>query len=263
MKVPFSVKKIIYVHLVEFFDKVGQIVHFSGRFFKDLFTPPFEWQEILNQTFTLGYKSFPLIGVTAFIVGTVFTMQSYPTMASLGATSWIPTMISISIVREIGPLITALIFAGKVGSGIGAELGSMKVTEQIDAMKVSGTKPINYLVVTRVIATSLAVPLLVIYTDLISFMGSYFALSREKDITLSLYLNQVLNSLDFQDVIPSIFKSFVFGFAIGMVSCYQGFYADKGTKGVGKAANTSVVISSFLIFLIDLIMVQIVNFLFN
>ncbi|QCK16821.1 MlaE family ABC transporter permease [Mangrovivirga cuniculi] len=263
MKVPFSFKKSVYVALGDFFDKVGQIVHFTGRFFRFLFTPPFEWKEIINQTFSLGYKSFPLIGVTAFIVGTVFTMQSYPTMASLGATAWIPTMISISIVREIGPLITALIFAGKVGSGIGAELGSMKVTEQIDAMQVSGTKPINYLVVTRVIATSIAVPLLVLYTDFISFMGSYFALSREKDITMSLYLNQVLSSLDFKDIIPSIFKSFVFGFGIGMVACYQGFYADTGTKGVGKAANMSVVISSFLIFLIDLIMVQIVNFLFN
>ncbi|NMM47326.1 MlaE family ABC transporter permease [Marinigracilibium pacificum] len=263
MRLPFSVRKIIYVRLAEFFDTVGQIVHFSGRFFKHLFTPPFEWQEMLNQTFTLGYKSFPLIGVTAFIVGTVFTMQSYPTMSSLGATAWIPTMISISIVREIGPLITALIFAGKVGSGIGAELGSMKVTEQIDAMQVSGTKPINYLVVTRVVATSLAVPLLVIYTDFISFLGSYFALTREKDITMSLYFNQVLGSIEFKDIIPSIFKSFIFGFSIGMVSCYQGYYAEKGTKGVGKAANTSVVISSFLIFLIDLIMVQIVNILFN
>lgn len=260
MRLQVFLRRYLRERLGEFFDMVGQIVGFTIRFFKNFLSPPFEGQEVMYQIYTLGYRSLVLTGITAFIVGMVFTMQSYPTMSSLGASSWIPTMISISVVREIGPLITALIFAGKVGSGIGAEIGSMKVTEQIDAMQVSGTKPMNYLVVTRVLATTIAVPMLVIYTDILAFFGSYFALQREKDITIDLYFNQSLGSLTFTDIIPSLVKSAVFGMAIGMVACYQGYFAEKGTKGVGKAANSSVVISSFIIFIIDLVMVQIQNF---
>jgi len=252
-----KVQNLFFAQFKQFFEHIGRIVNFTLRFFWNFFAPPFEGRELLRQVYELGYKSLKLIGITAFIVGMVFTMQSYPTMSSLGTESWIPTMISISIVREIGPLITALIFAGKVGSGIGAELGSMKVTEQIDAMDVSGTKPMNFLIVTRVSAATIAVPLLVIYADALSFAGSYFALQSKEDITLYLYLNQAMSSVELIDVIPSLFKSAVFGFAIGMVSCYQGFYTERGTKGVGDAANSAVVISSFLIFLIDLIMVQI------
>jgi phospholipid/cholesterol/gamma-HCH transport system permease protein len=231
-------------------------VSFTLKFIRDFFNPPFEAKELLNQIFLLGYKSLLLIGITAFIVGMVFTMQSYPTMSSLGTESWIPTMISISVVREIGPLITALIFAGKVGSGIGAELGSMKVTEQIDAMDVSGTKPVNFLIVTRVMAATIAVPLLVIYADALAFCGSYFALQSKEDITIYLFFNEAMSAIGLIDIIPSLIKSAVFGFAIGMVASYQGFFADRGTQGVGQAANASVVVSSFLIFIIDLIMVQ-------
>jgi phospholipid/cholesterol/gamma-HCH transport system permease protein len=187
----------------------------------------------------------------------VFTLQSRPVLLDFGAESLLPSMISISIFREIGPVITALICAGKISSGIGAELGAMKVTEQIDAMEVSGTKPMNFLVVTRVSAATIAVPLLVLYADLLSFTGSYFALSSVEDITLQLYLNQVMSAITFIDLLPSLLKSAFFGLAVGLVSCYQGYTADKGTRGVGQAANISVVVSSFIIFLIDLIMVQI------
>lgn len=253
-------RSVLLNQIKNFFEHVGRIVQFTLRFLRNIFAPPFEGLEILRQIYSLGYKSLLLIGITAFIVGMVFTMQSYPTMASLGAESWIPTMISISIVREVGPLITALIFAGKVGSGIGAELASMKVTEQIDAMEVSGTKPMNYLVVTRVTASTIAVPLLVIYADALAFSGSYFALQSKEDITLALFFNEAMSAISFTDLLPSLVKSALFGFAIGMVSCYQGFYSEAGTKGVGKAANTSVVVASFIIFVIDLIMVQIQNF---
>jgi phospholipid/cholesterol/gamma-HCH transport system permease protein len=246
--------------MLMFLENIGIAVSFALRFIKNFFDPPFEGRELLNQIYLLGYKSLLLIGVTAFIVGMVFTMQSYPTMASLGTESWIPTMISISVVREIGPLITALIFAGKAGSGIGAELGSMKVTEQIDAMKVSGTKPMNFLVVTRVMASTIAVPLLVLYADSLAFAGSYFALQSKEDITISLFFNEAMSSIRFIDVIPSLIKSAFFGFAIGMVASYQGFKTSKGTQGVGKAANASVVVASFIIFIIDLIMVQIQSF---
>lgn len=252
-----NINKVLPDRFLEWFGRIGSIVHFGISFWKHFFNPPFEWRELISQIYLLGYKSFTLIGITSFIVGMVFTMQSYPTMASLGTQSWIPTMISISMVREIGPLITGLIFAGKVGSGIGAELGSMRVTEQIDAMEVSGTKPMNFLVVTRVSAATIAVPLLVLYADLLSFTGSYFALSSVEDITLQLYLNQVMSAITFIDLLPSLLKSAFFGLAVGLVSCYQGYTADKGTRGVGQAANISVVVSSFIIFLIDLIMVQI------
>ena len=243
-----------------FFDMVGQMVGFSIQFFKGVFKKPFEINELVYQVYTLGYRSLGLTGITGFIVGMVFTMQSYPTMASLGAAAWIPTMISISIVREIGPLITALIFAGKVGSGIGAEIGSMKVTRQIDAMQVSGTNPLNYLVVTRVLATTIAVPLLVIYTDALAFLGSYFALQQQQEISMYLYFSEALGAIEYVDIIPSLVKSAIFGLAIGIVACYKGYNAGKGTTGVGEAANSSVVISSFLIFIIDLIMVQLQNF---
>ena len=253
-------QSILLDRLKHFLENVGQIVAFTILFLRNMFAPPFEGREVLKQVYILGYRSMTLIGITAFIVGMVFTMQSYPTMSSLGTESWIPTMISISVIREIGPLITALIFAGKVGSGIGAELGSMKVTEQIDAMKVSGTKPMNFLVVTRVSAATIAVPLLVLYSDALALIGSYFALQSKEDITISLYFNQALSVIDFIDLIPSLIKSALFGFAIGMVACYQGFFAERGTQGVGKAANFSVVMASFLIFIIDLVMVQIQSF---
>lgn len=255
-----SVRHLLTRQLKEFFEKVGKIVNFALRFLRMMFSPPFEGRELIKQVYLLGYKSLLLIGVTSFIVGMVFTMQSYPTMASLGTESWIPTMISISVIREIGPLITALIFAGKVGSGIGAELGSMKVTEQIDAMTVSGTKPMNFLIVSRVSATTIAVPLLVLYADALGLGGSYFAFQSKEDVTINYFFNQAMSAITFMDFIPSLIKSAFFGFAIGMVSCYQGFYAENGTQGVGAAANTSVVISSFIIFIIDLVMVQLQSF---
>ncbi|NJN27013.1 MAG: ABC transporter permease [Cyclobacteriaceae bacterium] len=255
-----KLQRLILNQLRDFFEKIGKIVNFSLRFLRMFFSPPFEGRELFKQIYLLGYKSLLLIGITSFIVGMVFTMQSYPTMASLGTESWIPTMISISVVREIGPLITALIFAGKVGSGIGAELGSMKVTEQIDAMTVSGTKPMNFLIVTRVSATTIAVPLLVLYADALAMGGSFFAFQSKEDVTLNFFFNQAMSAITFTDFIPSLIKSAFFGFAIGMVSCYQGFYAENGTQGVGYAANTSVVISSFIIFIIDLVVVQIQSF---
>ncbi len=255
-----TIQKILIGQAKQYLENTGSIVNFTLRFLKNIFSPPFEWRELLKQVYFSGYKSLFFIGTTSFIVGMVFTMQSYPTMSSLGTESWIPTMISLSIVREIGPLITALIFAGKVGSGIGAELGSMKVTEQIDAMSVSGTKPMNFLVVSRVGATTIAVPLLVLYADALGFLGSYFAFQSKEEITMYFFFNQAISVVTYVDLIPSLIKSAMFGFAIGMVASYQGFHAEQGTQGVGRAANTSVVISSFLIFVIDLIMVQINSF---
>ena len=136
-----------------FFAEIGDMTFFAGRFFREVFSPPFEFRELLRQCYNMGNRSFLLVGVTGFILGLVFTLQSRPTLMQFGAESWMASMVSLSIVREIGPVIIALICAGRIGSGIGAELGSMRVTEQIDAMEVSGTNPFKFLVVTRVVAT--------------------------------------------------------------------------------------------------------------
>ena len=164
----------------------------------------------------MGNRSLLLVGITGFIIGLVLTLQTRPTLMEFGAVSWMPSMVGISIVREIGPIITALVCAGRIGSGIGAELGSMRVTEQIDAMEVSGTNPFKYLVVTRVLAVTLMLPLLVIIGDAIALFGSYLVENIKGNVSFILYFNQVFDSLEFGDIIPATIKSFFFGFAIGI-----------------------------------------------
>jgi phospholipid/cholesterol/gamma-HCH transport system permease protein len=237
----------------------GETSKFASRFFKEVFVPPYEFKEFLTQCYNVGCKSIPLVGITAFIMGLVVTLQSRPTLVQFGAGSWLPAMASVGIVREIGPVVTALMCAGKVGSNIGAELGSMKVTEQIDAMEVSGTNPFKFVAVTRIAATTLMIPVLVLYADTLSLFGSFLAANIKGEISLTLFFNQVFEKLVFLDIVPSIIKSFFFGFTIGLISCYEGFNSKKGTEGVGRSANSSVVISSFLIFVIDLLSVQITN----
>jgi phospholipid/cholesterol/gamma-HCH transport system permease protein len=171
-------------------------------------------------------------------------------------------MISIAIIREIGPVIIGLICAGKIGSSIGAELGSMKVTEQIDAMEVSATNPFKYLVVTRITATTLMIPLLVIYADAVSLIGGFLALSIVGDETLYFYFSKVFASLTYDDLLPAVIKTFFFGFAIGVVGTYKGYNASRGTESVGIAANTSVVVGSLMIIIIDMIAVQITTIFF-
>ncbi len=241
-----------------FYD-AGHATKFVGRFFKELVTPPYEWKEFVKQCYIIGYKSLPLVGITGFIMGLVLTIQSRPTLATFGAESWLPGMVALSLIREIAPVITALICAGKIASGIGAELGSMKVTEQIDAMEVSAINPYKYLVVTRILATTLMVPLLVIFADGIGILGGFVGINIHSDVNLFRYFSQVLDSLDFIDIFPATIKTFFFGFFIGMIGCYKGYNASNGTESVGKAANAAVVVSSLSIFLIDMLAVQITD----
>ena len=167
--------------------EIGDISRFTLRFFGVSFRKGYEFKEMLRQCFFLGYKSLGLVIITGFIIGLVITIQSRPTLVKFGAEAWLPGMISVSLVREIVPVITALICAGKIGSGIGAELGSMKVTEQIDAMEVSGTNPFKYLVATRVTAVTLMVPLLVVFADAISLYGGYLGVNIRGSISWNLY----------------------------------------------------------------------------
>ncbi len=239
--------------------KIGHASQFLFMFFVDGLTPAYEWKEFFRQCFSVGNRSLALTAVTSFIIGMVLTLQSRPTLQVFGAEAWLPAMVSVSIVREIGPVIIALIFAGKVGSGIGAELGSMRVTEQIDAMDASGVSPYKYIIATRVAATTLMLPILIIVGDAIAIFGSYAAINMQGNISMKLFLFQVFDNVSFGDIIPALIKSYFFGFVVGIVGCYQGFYSNKGTEGVGRSANAAVVISSLLIFIIDLLAVQILQ----
>jgi phospholipid/cholesterol/gamma-HCH transport system permease protein len=245
----------------EFLNQTGDLAKFTSAFFRTLLKPRQEYHEFFRQCYWVGYKSLPLVCVTAFIMGLVLTIQSRPTLVEFGAESMLPSMVAISLVREIAPVITALICAGKIGSGIGAELGSMRVTEQIEAMEVSGTNPFKYLVVTRVAATTLTLPVLASLSNAISIYGGYLGVNIRGNVSWNLYWTQVFDSLSYGDVLPSIAKTFFFGFAIGLVGCYKGYYSKKGTEGVGRSANSAVVLASLLVFIIDLIAVQITDLL--
>lgn len=240
----------------EFFSELGGIAHFTAKFFAYFLKPPYEFTEIRKHMDELGVKTFPIVSITGITIGVVLTFQSYPFMAKFGAEDFIPYMVSQSVIRELGPVITALIFAGRVSSGIGAELGSMKVTEQIDAMEVSAIDPFNFLVVTRVIACTFILPLLTIYVNFLALGGGFVTLLTIKDITFDLYMSQVVEIMRFVDVLPAIAKTFAFGFIVGLVGSYKGFTASKGTEGVGKASTTSVVFSSLLILIVDIILVK-------
>lgn len=244
-----------------FFEQIGDVARFTARFFKQTFRKRLEVAEFLRQCFVIGYKSLPLVGLTAFIMGLVLTMQLRPSMIKYGVEYQLPAIVAISIIREVGPVITALIFAGKIGSSIGAELGSMRVSEQIDAMEVSGTNPFKYLVVTRVLAATLMLPVLVMLGDAISLFGSWLGVNIRGVTSFRLFWTQVFNILLFSDVLPAFFKSFFFGFVVGIIGCYKGYNSKKGTEGVGRSANSAVVVSSVLIFIVDLLAVQITTVL--
>ncbi len=239
--------------------QIADIYRFIGKFLKHALFPPYEGREILRQCFSVGNKSLFLISFTAFIAGIVFTKQSRPSLASFGAESWLPSLVSQAVIRSLGPLITGLICAGKLGSNIGAELGSMQVSEQIDAMEVSGTRPFSYLVVSRVVATTLMVPILVIFTDVIALLGSFIMVNSINNSSFLLFFNEVAESITYLDIFSSLIKSAFFGFAIGIVGSYAGYHSGKGTTGVGKAANIAVVVSMISIFVLDLITLQVIN----
>ena len=243
--------------------ELGEIGFFAHRFFSEALSPPYEFRELLRQCYQVAIRSLLLVGITGFILGLVFTLQSRPTLVEFGAETWMPSMVSISIVREIGPVITSLICAGRVSSGMAAELGSMRVTEQIDAMEVSGTNPFKYLVVTRVVATILMVPLLIIFGDGIALIGSAMIEYLKGDVSFTLYFDADFSSLKYSDVNPALIKAFFFGFAIGLVGCYKGYFCSRGTAGVGEASKSAVVVASMMLFVIDFVAVVITDIFLN
>jgi phospholipid/cholesterol/gamma-HCH transport system permease protein len=244
-----------------FLVNIAEVILFINSVIKETFTRNFEFKEFFRQCFQIGYKSLPLISVTGLIMGIVLTIQSRPVLVDFGAVNALPGMVAVSLIREMGPVITALICAGKIGSGMGAELGSMKVTEQIDAMEVSSTNPIRFLVVTRVWAATLMIPLLVLYADALGIIGSWAGANIKGDVTFILFFSQAFASIEFIDFLPAVIKTFFFGAVIGLVGCYKGYNAGRGTESVGVAANSSVVLGSLLVIIVDVIAVQITDML--
>jgi phospholipid/cholesterol/gamma-HCH transport system permease protein len=244
-----------------FLTDVANVALFMTRLTKELFSGHFEWKEFFRQCYQIGTKTLPLISIIGAIIGLVLTIQSRPVLVDFGAVTMLPGMVAVSLIREMGPVITALICAGKIGSGMGAELGSMKVTEQIEAMEVSSTNPMRFLVVTRVLAATLMIPLLILYADLLGLLGSWVGTNLKGDVTLSLFFNQAFAHIDFLDFLPAFIKSIFFGVVIGLVGCYKGYNAGRGTESVGAAANSAVVLASLLVIITDMIAVQITDML--
>jgi phospholipid/cholesterol/gamma-HCH transport system permease protein len=247
--------------LTNFFIDLGNMALFVTQTTKEAFSRDFEFREFMRQCYEIGNKSLPLVAITGAIMGVVLTIQSRPALAEFGAETMLPGMVALSIIREIGPVITALILAGKIGSGMGAELGSMKVSEQIDAMEVSATNPMRYLVVTRVLAATLMLPILVLFADAFGIFGSWVGVNIKGDVNMVLFISQAFASIDFMDFFPALIKTFFFGAVIGFVGCYKGYNAGRGTESVGIAANSAVVMASLLVIIVDLIAVQITDML--
>lgn len=245
----------------KFFINTSNVFLFIVKVVRNTFSREFEFKEFLKQCFQIGNKSLALISVTGTIIGLVLTIQSRPVLIKFGAVNMLPNMVAISLIREMGPVITALICAGKIGSSMGAELGSMRVTEQIDAMEVSSANPIKFLIVPRVLASTLMLPLLSLFAIGMGLLGSWIGTNIKGDLNFFLFISQAFGKVDFMDLIPAVIKTFFFGAVIGLVGCYKGFNAGRGTESVGIAANTAVVTASFLVILVDLIAVQITDLL--
>jgi len=249
------------IKLTAFLVEIANFILFMSLTFKETFSRDFEFNEFLKQCYQLGYKSLPLISITGVIMGLVLTIQSRPILDDFGAVSLLPSMVAISLIREIGPVITALICAGKIGSGLGAELGSMKVSEQIDAMEVSSTNPMRFLVVPRVLAATLMLPILVLYADAWGILGSWAGVNIKGDVSFVLFVSHAFHTFGPIDFFPAFIKTIFFGGVIGIVGCYKGYNAGRGTESVGAAANSAVVVASLLVIIVDVIAVQITDML--
>lgn len=244
-------------------EEIGAVATFSGMFFRQLFQRPFEGRELIRQMDETGSKSLVLVLVTGCSIGIVLSMQSRGTLARFGAESVLPSMLALSVVKEIGPVITSLVLAGRLGAGIAAELGSMRVTEQIDALEVTALQPFKYLVVTRVLACVVMFPLLTIACDMIALFGGYAESLLSSDLDYRLFIDQAFSSLRLSDVLFSTAKTSVFGFLVAIVGCYSGYHVRGGTREVGQAAMRAVVIGSLLVLLADVMMVRISLILFG
>lgn len=242
--------------------KVGDAAQFAARVIVEAPRPPYEFRETARQLFELGCRSVPLIAASGFAVGVVLSMHTRASLARFGAEALIPAGLAIALVRETGPLTAGLLLSGRIGAGIGAELGAMKVTEQIDALEATAVDSFRYLVVTRVVACVIALPLL---TSLMNFMGMLGGFAAETAITgmpFATYFRQAFSGIQFSDLIPATLKTMVFGFIIATVASYLGINTSRGTEGVGQASTRSVVTASILLIIANVLLVRIIFFFY-
>ncbi len=234
-----------------------------GQSFLRFWRKPFEGRELLRQMDDVGSKSFLLTGITGLAIGIVLAMQSRGTLVRFGAEAVLPSMLALSVIKEIGPVITSLVLAGRLGAGIGAEIGSMRVTEQIDALEVAALKPFHFLVITRVLACMIMFPVLTMWTDFIALFGGYGESLLASGMDYRIFISTAFESLRFSDIIVDTGKTAIFGFIVGSVSCFLGFNVRGGTREVGRAAMRAVVGSSLLILLTDVLIVRLSILIFG
>jgi phospholipid/cholesterol/gamma-HCH transport system permease protein len=240
----------------------GDVSLFGLRAIREALRPPYEFREFIRQEYEIGWRSAPLIAVAGFAVGVVMSMHSRSSLERFGAEAMIPTVLALSLAREIGPLVAGLLVSGRVGAGIGAELGGMRVTEQIDALESLAVDSFKYLVVTRVVACVIAQPILTTLMTFTGIIGGYVSETVISGVSLRLYFDRAFSSMEFADYVPSSFKTMVFGFIIGTVSSYLGYNTKGGAEGVGRASTRSVVLTSILLIVTNVILVKIIIFLF-
>src|SRR3954447_15494443 len=241
---------------------VGAVSAFALKAAREVFVPPFEIRETLRQLYELGFRSAPLIAVSGVAVGVVLSMHTRASLERFGAESMIPAGLAIALVRETGPLTAALLLSGRIGAGIGAELGAMRVTEQIDALEASAVDAFKYLVVTRALACVIALPILTTVMNFCGMLGGFLAEHAASGMSLRLYFDRSFSVIDVADYVPATMKTMVFGFIIAVTSSYLGFTTSSGTEGVGRASTRSVVLSSILIIVTNVILVRLIFFLF-
>lgn len=241
---------------------VGDAAQFAARVILEAVRPPYELRETLRQLFELGCRSVPLIAASGFAVGIVLSMHTRASLARFGAEALIPAGLAIALVRETGPLTAGLLLSGRIGAGIGAELGAMKVTEQIDALEATAVDSFRFLVVTRVVACVIALPLLTSLMNFTGMLGGYAAETAITGMPFQTYFRQAFSSIQFSDLIPATLKTMVFGFIIATVASYLGINTTRGTEGVGQASTRSVVLASILLIVANVLLVRIIFFFY-
>ncbi len=240
----------------------GDVAFFGFRVFRDALRSPREGAEIVRQVFELGWRSLPLIAAAGFAVGAVMSMHTRASLERFGAEALIPAGLALALFKETGPLVTGLLFAGRVGAGIGAELGAMRVTEQIDALESLAVDSFKFLVVTRVAACVLVLPLLTTIMNFTGIVGGFVAETAVSGMSFPLYWDRAWSLVNFVDYVPATLKTCVFGFIIGLVACYLGYNTKGGTAGVGQASTRSVVLTSILLIVSNVVLVKAIFFLF-
>ncbi len=248
--------------LNSFLNAAGDLIFFAFAALLSSLRPPYEWRQLAVQIAEIGWRSLPLVVAAGFAIGVVTTLHTRSTLVSFGAEAMIPSLQSMSFFNELGPLVTGLLVAGRVGAGIGAELANMRVTEQIDAIETLSIDSVKFLVVPRMLACTIALPVLTLFVDFAGLAGGYAAEYFSSHISLLLYVTQAFKSVQMANFFPPTLKTAVFGLIIGTVSCYFGYTINEGSAGVRRASTTSVVLSSLLIILSDVILVKLIFFLF-